>query len=291
MIIVKLSGGVGNQLFQYAAARRLSLKRHVALKFDVSGFASEANRRYALHTFQVKGIIASRREIEGATQEWIPGRRHQPAIWLERYGVYVLPRLYKHLDPSFMPELLNASARAYLEGYWQSEHYFYDCQDVLRKELQFQRAWRPEILSIAESCRTSRSVSLHVRRGDYLANAANLATHGLCSLEYYQQALQWLMARGTYDRLVVFSDDPSWAASALKADVPIMIASNHTLDEFEDLFLMTQCTAHVIANSSFSWWGAWLSASPSDCIVGPARWFADTKLDASTIMPASWVKL
>ena len=136
------------------------------------------------------------------------------------------------------------------------------------------------------------AVSLHVRRGDYAADPVVTSMHGLCPLDYYDRAVEYVLGRVSDPAFFLFSDDPDWVREHLKLRGSVSVVDHNGPDSgSEDLRLMSLCRHHIIANSTFSWWGAWLDPRPDKLVIAPKRWFADESLDTSDLLPAGWVKL
>lgn len=180
------------------------------------------------------------------------------------------------------------SRPVYLVGYWQTEKYFAWNRARLLQDIQLVdplAAGTP----LLDLIRTTNSVALHLRRGDYVTNSAAAQFHGLCDMAYYQAAVAALKDRLADMHIFVFSDEPDWARENLKFDVPAHFVDANGADKGHiDLELMSQCRHHVIANSSFSWWGAWRSQSPDQLVYAPRRWFRDPGTDTSDVIPSRW---
>ena len=181
----------------------------------------------------------------------------------------------------------------YMVGYWQSEKYFRECADIIRSDFTFRIPLIDENLeAYQEILETPSSISLHVRRGDYLENK-NLSIHGVCSLGYYKNAVKMIEEHcSNTPRVFVFSDDPDWVSKNLKLPYPVRyIVHNTPENAIEDLRLMTVCRHHVIANSSFSWWGAWLRSNENGKVVSPSKWFVNPNYDNPDIWCDDWLRL
>jgi hypothetical protein len=198
------------------------------------------------------------------------------------------PRRVLQRGNGFDSEAL-ARAGTYLEGYWQSERYFQDIEPTIREELQFANAPDPENAALLDDIAGRPAISLHVRRGDYLLPKHQLMYAG-CSLEYYRNAVDFIAASANIDPVVyVFSDDTEWARDSLQLKAHTRIVSHNGVERaHEDLRLMSACRHHIIANSTFSWWGAWLNASPDKIVVAPKTWTLDPAIYNPDILPASW---
>ena len=287
MIRVLCQGGLGNQLFQYATARRLAMLHGAPLVVDPDWFGrprpDETPRRYELGRYPLPLRFASLAEqrICRLARGWA-GRLLAPLLPFdvvrERGLGSDLPRL-------------QATRNAYLIGYWQSESYFADIRPTLLQELKPAEPLG-EDRALADRMASCASVSVHVRRGDYVSSINAASFHGSCSLDYYADAIALIAARLEGAELFVFSDDPEWCRTHLRAPLPTHhVSGGPAADPHRDLWMMARCRHHVIANSSFSWWGAWLG-EPADTriVIAPQRWFA-AGLPTPDHVPARWIRL
>jgi hypothetical protein len=266
MIIARVEGGLGNQLFIYAAARALALRTGAQLKLDIwNASYQEGNRygsRYQLDQFGIEGEVAERAEVASYMRNsrafyWRRKRdRHLP---FALRGIVEERALFQRQLLTFRPR-----RQIYLLGYWQREEYFRDEAAKIRRELKPRQAASRQSLEIAQRMRQEESAFVHVRRIDY--------EHRL-SVEYYATALKMLSERVNHHSLFVFGDDLEWAKRELPLpDNAQFIEHNGDARNYEDLWLMTQCRHAIIANSSFSWWGAWLNDAPNRTIISPGAW-------------------
>jgi hypothetical protein len=287
MIVFYGQGGLGNQLFQYATARRLALRHNCPLVLDPHWFdhprPGETPRPLELTRYPMAIRLASLTE----QQHWTLMRGR-----LARYAKPFLPlRLVREQGMGVNQKALAARPGSYLFGFWQSEAYFADIREHLLKELVPIESPTKADLAVMDRMVNSSSVALHVRRGDYVTLQAAAAYHGLCSLDYYLAALQHVAERVHNPTLFVFSDDPQWARTHLSFPFPTHhVDHNRPEDAFQDLRLMSYCQHHIIANSSFSWWGAWLSKSPNGTVVAPARWYAAER-PTPDLIPSRWTRI
>ena len=264
MIIARVEGGLGNQLFIYAAARALALRTGSQLRLDaLNSYPRDSfGRRYQLDEFNIAAVLAEEAEVA----------RYRP----ESQGFYWRRKLDRRLPfpwrsvieerSLFEPRLLELRPRAnvYLMGYWQREEYFRDQAPAIRRELTLRREPSAQNRALGERLRQCESAFLHLRRVDY--------AHRL-SAGYYAAALELLYKRVNEPRLFVFGDDLEWA----RRELPLpegtqFIAHNGDARNIEDLWLMTRCRHAIVANSSFSWWGAWLNPEPGRVVIAPAVW-------------------
>jgi len=287
MVIVRLIGGLGNQLFQYALGRALAASRSTTLKLDITDYETYKVRAYALSHFNVIESFATRDEIlrlrGGGWMAQHPSRRLHRLIPF-RKDSYVLEKGF-----AFDPEVLRSPDDVYLEGYWQSEKYFRSIEGLLRREFVIRHSLSSRDQEMAVRIARCNAVSLHVRRGDYVSNPGSSRVHGLCGADYHQAAVRRIAEVVPQPHLFVFSDDPQWAAGNLHLGHPMTIVTgNDSRRDYEDLHLMSLCRHHIVANSSFSWWGAWLDTNPDKIVIAPERWFAREQHDTRDLFPPTW---
>ncbi|MGD0999505.1 MAG: alpha-1,2-fucosyltransferase [Candidatus Brocadiia bacterium] len=283
MIIVRLRGGLGNQLFEYACGRALSLRNGAPLKLDLTGYRdrSYAERRpYLLDRFRIAASEAGALEMKLAHGGRI-ARALTALAPSRRFRTFSEEALH------FQPEVAAARGNVYLLGYWQCERYFADCADPVRSEFALKSEPQAESLRLLREIEDCEAVSVHVRRGDFLTEPG----FHVCDPEYYQGAAESIAKAVRAPRYYVFSDDPAWTKEHLALQPAVFVGHNGAGRPEEDLRLMRRCKHHIIANSTFSWWGAWLCEHPGKIVIAPRRWFADPKRDSSDIVPASWTCL
>lgn len=291
MIVTRLRGGLGNQMFQYAAGRALALRTGAELKLDLGSYERSSLRSYALGPFPIQAEPATAEEVARLT-------RTPPLLRIARRLLGREPRpprsRVEEPDLTFHPEVLDLPDGVYLDGYWQSERYFADAAAVIRAELEPPEPATARDRELAAAIDATESVSVHVRRGDYVSAAVAREMLGPCSLDYYRRATAWLGERIAEPALFVFSDEPEWVREHLDLPFPTTVV-DHGGDAdgaaHRDLALMSRCRHHVIANSSFSWWGAWLGRDPEGRVVAPERWFARADLSSRDLVPERWVRL
>lgn len=290
MVVVKLMGGLGNQMFQYACGRRIALANAVLLKLDTSDVTGKSGRAYELCHLNISAELASSADIEHFKKSnLIRKTLYQARLVHQPYREHnVVRERFFHFDE----RILSLSDDSYLEGYWQSERYFIDIKEVIRREFTFKSAPDPQNQRMTEKILHANAVSLHVRRGDYVSDPTINKVHGTCSAEYYHRAVEVIAGNVDRPHFFIFSDDPEWASSNLRLDYQATyVTHNAGTRNFEDLRLMSLCKHHIIANSSFSWWGAWLSNNPAKQVIAPAKWLNATQHNTRDIVPESWQKL
>lgn len=292
MVVVKLLGGLGNQMFQYAAARSVANRLGVELLIDISAFESYDLRRYELASFRIHGRVASLSDVNNI------GFSNQLPAWilclLRMMGFLSHPVVYKESSFAFDENILKVSPPIYLDGYWQSEQYFFNLASDLRREFTLNQPLDEVNHKMLEQIQhpSREAVSLHIRRGDYVSNAQTAQFHGLCSLEYYRLAVDYISENVSNPHFFIFSDDLKWVRENLLLNHPMTLVDvNDANHGVFDITLMSSCRHHIIANSSFSWWGAWLNSYVGKIVIAPKRWFADATLDTSDLIPGSWIRL
>ena len=291
MILAKLMGGLGNQMAQYALARHLALKHHAEVVFDCSYFSDtppgDTPRRYELGHLAVHGRMATREEIGRLSGQG-------GSLWsrlLRKTGLQN-PSVFFEPPGRFCPEVLDLPDNSYLVGYWLSEGYFAEIADLLREELRVAAPLTGRNLELSRKILEVEAVAVHVRRGDYVSSPKTTAFHGILGQDYYEQGIMLLRQRVANPYLFIFSDDPQWVRSNLNLSVPCeVVAHNPPEQGHEDLRLMSLCKHAIIANSSFSWWGAWLNENPAKFVIAPRRWFSDPSIDTSYLIPPAWERI
>jgi hypothetical protein len=283
-IVVALEGGLGNQMFQYAAARATAARTSSRLALDIRPLRASGERAYCLDAFRL------REPLELITEGPAPRRNGRIRNFIN--SLLGVDRTFRESGFRYNPAILSITSSLRLEGYFQSERYFADIAQAIREDFIPQEDLLAEINALAENLIPSGPcVSLHVRRGDY-ANPATMAVHGLLDASYYEKALRLVAERtGQSFPVCVFTDDTAWARANLPLTSDARFISEHTRTALQDLILMSRCAHHITANSSFSWWGAWLNPSQDKVVVTPARWFQPASgLDTRDLRPAGWLQ-
>ena len=291
MIITKLMGGLGNQMFQVATAYALATKYNTKFKLDLS-FLNKNNistesftaREYELAVFNKKFEFASQNDLDfffpknkkiivRFTRK-IKRLLHNPQIIIDNWN----PIGFFEKKSSYI----------YLDGYWQSEDYFKSYEQEIKKLFQF-----PTIDDIRKDLvteiRAFNSVSIHFRRGDYANNSHVKAFHGLLEFDYYQRAMNHINSVVINPKYYIFSDDPEWVKMHFENEIDFTIID--TESGIKDMYLMSLCKHNIIANSSFSWCAAWLNTNPGKIVVVPKKWFNANDLNYEHVIPENWQKL
>jgi len=288
VIVTKLMGGLGNQMFQYSLGRRLAHERGVPLKLDLSWFGNpneigdDTVRQYALDGWRIQASIATAEDLASFSPQ---------GGLLARLRLVNSP-VVRDRARGFERSVLRLPSHVHLTGYWHSEKYFKTIREILLRDFTLSAAPCPHVVELLNRVEGSPAVAIHVRRGDYAENPRTNEFHGLCPIEYYQEAVQLIADRVADPSFFVFSDDPDWVQENLKLAWPTTyVTHGANCSPHQDMWLMSHCAHHIIANSSFSWWGAWLCRNEGQVVIAPARWYRDTKYNTDDITPKGWIRI
>lgn len=276
-------------MFQYAFGKNLANRNQCALKLDISFFAGQQKRWYGLGHFSIKENFATSEECAKIMAIHYSRWGH-----LKRKYLGSQPHLVEEQQLSFDSPKLTIRDQSYLVGYWQSESYFKDISAVIRREFEIKAPPSIPNQNMLSQINASNAVSIHIRRGDYADMGEVNKIHGTCSIKYYENAIKIIESKVKTPYFYVFSDDIQWAMKQLNLGHPTIFADmNNDQFAFEDIRLMQHCKHHIIANSTFSWWGAWLNPNPDKIVVAPKVWFADPvlNLQSSSIIPETWIRI
>ena len=281
MIIIRMTGGLGNQMFQYALYLKLQAMGKEVKMDDFTEYEGREARPLSLWAFGIEYDRASREELCRMTDGFM-----DPVSRIRRklFGRKSLE--YMEKDCNFDPEILNRDP-AYLTGYFQSEKYFADIEEKVRQAFCFsERIWEgipsqllERIRSYEQQIKTAMAVSVHIRRGDYLQNEE--AYGGICTEQYYKTAIEYVKKRQQDASFFVFTNDPDYAGEWILKNFGqekerfVLIEGTQEENGYLDLYLMSLCRHHILANSSFSWWGAYLNPSREKMVIVPHKWFGN----------------
>lgn len=291
MMIAHIIGGLGNQMFQYTFAYSVSQKNNTSLKLDISTFNFHDLRQYELDRYCI--------DTEIATKDEVCQLKHQPESLATKFIRKLIRRpksfskiYYREPGFQFDKNAFNQSGDIYFDGYWQSEKYFLDYREELLEQFTLKSAIHRKSGHYHQQILAKNSVSIHIRRGDYVSNPHSNSVHGTCSLDYYQQAMTLLETKLRNFHFFIFSDDLPWAKEHFGFIRYItFVELDQNIPDHEEMFLMSQCQHNIIANSSFSWWGAWLNQNPGKTVIAPKKWFNDTTINTDDLIPDSWIRL
>jgi len=290
MVIVRLIGGLGNQLFQYSAGMSLAKFHQVDLKLDITGFDNYHLHKYSLSNFKISAKIATDKDL---------------LMYVQSAGLFKKFRLYNRFIDRFCgkknyqvektlnydPNFYSFPSRSYLQGYWQSEKYFLPIKEILRKEFVLRRPIAKENAFFISDISLSNSVSVHIRRGDYFSNPTTNKIHGVLPIDYYIRSANYLKSAQKNLTFYIFSDDIDWCEKYFRIDAnAVYVRTSKSNNNFYDDFrLMSLCKHNIIANSTFSWWAAWLNLYQDKIVIAPKLWFRSREVNACDIIPHNWI--
>lgn len=313
MIIVKLFGGLGNQMFEYAAAKSLALRHRTEVKLDISGYKIGMLRNFELGDFTVEASVATLKDI--ARVSLSEGILFSARNYLGRYSEKICKLLkksglqthyytrYYQYNPSMPPpslmigsvasqrffhfdsEFHNCPDNIFIIGTWISYKYFESIRDILLAEFSLKMI-TPRLEELAELIDKTNSISIHVRRADKLAEAV----HPVVPLNFYKKAIEYFRRQFSNCTFFIFSDDEKWVKSNICGN-DCLYVTNEGRPAAEDLWLMSRCRHNVVPVSTFSWWAAWLNTNPDKQIViaPPSFWITQPNFDTTTVSPPGWV--
>lgn len=258
--IVTIKGGLGNQLFQYAYGLKASLIDKKDVIFDTSFFTDntkDINRPFLLNMFNIN-----------------------PRAKFQKTQTSKSSKLIKKIISKITGDY----------GYYQGEQYFIEAKDEVLKQFTLKYPLGKSAQDIANHMDKKTSVSVHIRRGDYVNNPHTNSVHGICNLEYYYRALDHIKSKVKDPHFFIFSDDIEWAKNNLNIHNTIFV-SNGDISEVEEMILMSMCAHNIIANSTFSWWAAYLNKNNHKTVIAPKQWTRKSSSDKLNILPKSWIQL
>jgi len=269
MIIVQATDGLGNQLFQYAIGRRLSILHKTPLFIDRSHFINFKHRNFSLYNFKTNF-----EEVTNYKKLAIK----RPISVLKLKSGYFTKIEEKGRSKIDIGEF---TANSFLSGYWQDETYFKNIRNILLEEIQIKTQLKSEAFNYFENkIKNSHAVSIHFRRGDFL-EGKNKNIFLILKMEYYKRAIELIKSRISNPQFFIFSDDIDWAKNNIDfLDNPVYVDSSGELKDYEELILMSHCRHNIIANSTFSWWAGWLNQNSGKIVIQPKSAFLNTILEA-----------
>ena len=294
MIVVQLRGGLGNQMFQYAFGKCLATKNNTSLSLDTSFLQSKlpikkwaTQMQYELHIFDVQADL--KKNLFTSNLFLYPIAKTEYLIRTK-----LIERKFSLLtetDFGCSAEFLTAGDNRYLIGNFQSEQYFKEIESQIRKDFTFKASLNTTNSQWAENIKNCNSVSIHIRRGDYISINRNAKKFAAIPIKYYSDAVEIMAKKINQPVFFLFSDDIKWAKENIQVDYPVHFVQNNTNSAGDDMRLMSYCKHHIIANSTYSWWGAWLNGNPDKIVIAPSKWFEDSSINSKDIYPSEWIKL
>ncbi len=293
MIIVNLAGGLGNQMFQYALGKAISLEKNTELLLHIKDTQNNQHNGYELKdVFGIQARIARQSDLKKVlgvrANPWIM-RRMRSKHWLRGNCYFLEPHFH------YTHSVFNIPDNTFIKGYWQSEKYFLKFKDEILRYFSFNnKNLSKENKNIIKEIKSHTSVSIHVRRGDYLSVKAH-RVHGTMGVDYYKKAVSRFKTQLDHILYVLFTDDIGWVKNSFPSILGggnyIIVDNNHGAQSYHDMMLMSLCKHNIIANSSFSWWGSYLNKNPNKKVIAPEKWLSAVDKNTSDLFPDSWISL
>ncbi len=291
MVVVKIWEGLGNQLFQYAYAKALQLRQNENVYLDFSAYNNRSYDPKRTHRFQqLSNFRITLKEYKDINKYYFflneKSLLDQCIKYMSEKEMFPY-KYFSEKNVKFKPELLRVRGNYYLQGWFQNEKYFKDYEDIIRKEIRLKHKIRIDN-ELREILKNFNTVAVHIRRGDYKRHG------GILSKEYYNKAIEQMNRLIENPLYCIFSDEIEWVEKNMGfADKCIYVNKKHKLTSYEELIVMSHCKHDIIANSTYSWWGAWLNSNKDKIVIGPREWFLskDDTNSGLNIMPESWIKL
>ena len=313
MIVAKIMMGLGNQMFQYAAARSLSLTLNEPFKLDISSYEGYKLRKYELEDFfELSPSIANKDEmsefvfshpVRRAWNKIFPGNRLRSLPYEEKkiarrvYGIFYIfspPHkrgVYEERGFHFDNRFFKSNRTVYLKGYWMSYKYFEDHEVVIKKDFTIRKEKIVHLKELVEEINGCNSVAVHIRCTDR-KDAGNLELYGEIPASYFKEGIEHIRQKKGNVHLYIFSDDIELAKGYIPSNLPhTFVSTNITKSAIEDLYLMTECKNVVMTNSTFSWWAAYLNRHNDKIIIVPERWYNVAPYNYQDVYYPSWIKI
>ena len=292
MIISRLTGGLGNQFFQYAAGRALSQHLGVSLKYDITHYENNIHRKYLLDNFNVSGKIATVEEIKHLKPDNFFNKIVSKVLGTRNKYIFN-EHVFNEPKYRFYKKFFKLPSNTYLDGdgRYQSYRYFENIENIIRNEFTLKYHLPKSADLLINNINTSNSVSIHIRRGDYFATK-NQKIFNIPNIEYYQKAISLIQKKISDPYFFVFSDDLLFTHTLSFPRNTIHINKEELkLEDFHELIVMSKCKHNITANSTFSWWAGWLNANPNKIVITPKKWFVDETMYSDDLIPEDWIKL
>lgn len=289
MICTEMNGGLGNQMFQYACGKALATQNKTPLVVSLLHFNIETGKRkfelrnvFMINVEEVKPDEYRKLTLYYDIVNWLSYRLRRKGAQTSKYFI--------ENKFSYNQNIKKVGKDCYISGYWQSQKYFNFIEDIIRKDFTFHKPLEGKNIEIANRIEKSNSISLHIRRTDYFTSSV----HHICSLDYYNKAVEIVSTKIKNPHFFVFSDDINWAEENLKLPYEMtFITDNNAEKSYIDMQLMSICKHNIIANSTFSWWGAWLNSNENKIVIAPKIWFVGKSMNNQTndLIPEKWHRI
>ncbi|MEZ5054535.1 MAG: alpha-1,2-fucosyltransferase [Chitinophagales bacterium] len=288
MIVVRLMGGLGNQLFQYAAAKHLALLNNAEVFVDTTflelDVPNTTKRPFELNAFNASFNIA-----DDALLKSFHGPDFSTSDCLiTKIKSFGNRNKYKFNEHGFDEDFLKLRGNYYIRGFFQSEKYFKEIADTIKSDFTIKADYLSKDIELIQKIQDTTSVSIHFRRGDYIRNLSAMEVHGLCSKDYYFKSIEWIKKElGSDLQFFLFTDDAAWVQKEM--DWAINCTLIEKKSTIEDFYLMSLCKHNIIANSTFSWWAAWLNKYESKKVILPKHWMNNILTESVDLAPKNWI--
>lgn len=288
MIVMQVFGGLGNQMFQYATGSALASFYETELALDISFFTAHGEytpRNFGLDVFNIDARVATDAEI----------REHTYGKLKEQFERFTKPWYRRKIayEPyfHFTADIFKGTGDSYYKGHWQSPKYFARIENEIKKDFVLKKPLSAEGQIIVDKIKEfgDSSVSVHIRRGDYVSSKSVQDTIGVLPLSYYEKAQKHINSQIKNPHYFIFSDDIEWVKERMGLKDATYVSESRNLKDYEEMYLMSLCAHNIIANSSFSWWGAWLNSNPNKIVIAPEKWFNDPAQNTADLIPGDWV--
>jgi len=285
MKIIRFLGGLGNQMFQYAFYKAMK-KKYTNVSVDLASYKTDRSH----NGYELEKLFDLTLKKTNSFSAGIYNIENQKKLHKTIRNIFNLRKYYEEEKKyySFDPNVFADNKKRYYYGFWQNQQYFLTSEKEIRKDFTFKPPTDPKNISILDKINYTNSISIHIRRGDYVNHPS---FGGICEQEYYQKAIRYIKDCIENPSYFIFSNDIDWCIENLHMEDAEFISWNTGKSSYIDMQLMSSCKHNIIANSSFSWWAAWLNNHSDKIVIGPERWLQDEEFDTSTLMPTSWIRL
>lgn len=293
MVIVRLTGGLGNQMFQYAAGRSLAIAKKCELKLDISKY-EEPNepREYSLGQFNIHEIFATQKEIRKYTSLSRGKEIVNNFLNVLSLPAYFRVNIFEENHFEYDCKIRDVPGKTYLKGFWQSEKYFREDTATIKRELSINYQLNDKTSKLLEDINSKNAVCLFVRRAELVSNPLHNSYHGYCELQYYLDSITYLQSKLESPYIYIFSDDPQWCVDNFKMDNMMFVPHDYAGDKYVNYFyVMTKCKHFIIPNSTYGWWAAWLCDNSSKIVIAPRQWFnKNQNINTKDLFPETWIQ-
>jgi hypothetical protein len=289
MIIVKLQGGLGNQLFQYSLGKSLELSENRKVYFDVSSFNHSPNltsREFVLEKLGLKVDLLPKNVASIIT--FINRLLFKLNITFKSnfFSISYCENSFQYIPIVVKNKLI------IFDGYWQSPMYFESISNDLTKLFYSIDRISNSGQNLISNLKSKSTVAIHIRRGDYISNTETYDFHGICDLDYYYSAIDFIESKNNIDTYIIFTDDIEWVQNNFSIGNRIFIyGCNYAENDIDEFLMMASVSHNIIANSTFSWWSAFINPNPEKIVIAPKKWFSDLSINVEDLFPTNWVRL